>query len=805
MKKKYIFSILFLLFHIIISIYGSFYVDGDEFRNIKIIENELSQNTQHSARISRNSRSEEFSLFDIIKGSLYDLSTVSKNENILILISGLISMILGGILGTIKNSYISKKIINAILLIPGLIIVLFIYNFYSGNIISLSIAIGIIVSPRISLLLRNRLDELNKEDFTFLSLLNGNSYMQILKKDYFPYILPIYITAIGWSIATSVIFESILGFAGLTNIFIPTFGSLFYKLYDIFLMYKYLSNNYIIYTLIAGTYAFLFLISLIYMFNFISQISEINLKGKYDEYLLEVFNGKSYMKSNKIPSRIFSIVVKNLKIYSNITSKKIIEIDNIKFNKGDKVLLIGESGIGKTVFMNAISGFLSRNFKYTGEILYITDQGTYNIFNQKDRKLLYKSGLLEYISQNPQKSFNKYFSLNKQIKDFGAYKQIKNYNLPDYNENCKNYVYEKNEGHLQMWNFEIALTNFSHNPGILFCDEPTASLNKINVLSYIKKSFDIIKENDTSILFWITHQVEMLIDHQNNISFNKILKFERNDDKFIYIFEDMQENMAKIKNDINEFKNKMNDIMNKIYKTISNKEEFIKLNLKKIEFSQKKINYNINEILNLGNLGIIYGNNGTGKSTLARILINYHNKNVDGDIAYIIDNKRLNLKSIKNKDYIFLLKYLEYVFQNPEKALNPYRKVYEYLEDLKENFNINYTDFYKEFKELYKGKNFEDILKKRIYELSYGEKKRFLIFKSILKKPKLLILDEPTASLDYNNIIILFREIYNFRETNNNNILLIISHSSFLFSNTLHFSKNDLKKAKIKIFRGEKI
>lgn len=64
------------------------------------------------------------------------------------------------------------------------------------------------------------------------------------------------------------------------------------------------------------------------------------------------------------------------------------------------------------------------------------------------------------------------------------------------------------------------------------------------------------------------------------------------------------------------------------------------------------------------------------------------------------------------------------------------------------------------FQEVVKELGIEDIVDKRIGELSGGQKQRVLLARSLIKNPKLIILDEPQTGLDVH----ITKELYKILE-----------------------------------------
>ena len=174
-----------------------------------------------------------------------------------------------------------------------------------------------------------------------------------------------------------------------------------------------------------------------------------------------------------------------------------------------------------------------------------------------------------------------------------------------------------------------------------------------------------------------------------------------------------------------------------------------KLAINKVSFSLEK-----NSILG------ILGPNGSGKSTTIGILLGLI-KQTSGEIyindTYINEKNRLKFLNIMNfaSPYTELPKRLT-VMEN----LNIYARLYD-VKSIKNRLEEIYDYF-----ELY------DLLKKKTGELSSGQKTRVALAKALINKPQILLLDEPTASLDPVVAEYLKTFIYKYKKNNNISILL---------------------------------
>ena len=160
--------------------------------------------------------------------------------------------------------------------------------------------------------------------------------------------------------------------------------------------------------------------------------------------------------------------------------------------------------------------------------------------------------------------------------------------------------------------------------------------------------------------------------------------------------------------------------------------------LKNINFSLKK-----SEILSL------IGESGSGKSLTALSIIRLLENNcrvTSGDI--IFNNK--NLLSLEERSMRIIRRNdISMIFQEPMRSLNPVMSIADQLEESYKNEN----------KKDIKNKIVENLISVGIndaervmslfpHQLSGGMKQRIMIAMAIACKPKLLIADEPTTSLD---------------------------------------------------------
>ncbi len=147
-----------------------------------------------------------------------------------------------------------------------------------------------------------------------------------------------------------------------------------------------------------------------------------------------------------------------------------------------------------------------------------------------------------------------------------------------------------------------------------------------------------------------------------------------------------------------------------------------------------------------GTVLAVIGPSGSGKTTLLNI-IGLISPPSSGRILYIIDGKEYS----DNNREINLRQYIGFSFQNPIfiSSLNVTNNlIASILEETKPE-QINRIK--KDINCLLKKLGLNNIENRKPHRLSYGQKKRVDIARALIKRPKILILDEPTANLDREN------------------------------------------------------
>ena len=226
----------------------------------------------------------------------------------------------------------------------------------------------------------------------------------------------------------------------------------------------------------------------------------------------------------------------------------------------------------------------------------------------------------------------------------------------------------------------------------------------------------------------------------------------------------------------------------------------------------ENVNLNIPENEKIG----VVGANGTGKTTLFKIIMGLE----DPDEGKVIlkNGARINwlpqviTDDIKNTDinvldYLLLgrpIDYLNIKLQNLYDELSisncNQKKLFSEIDKIQKE--LEYWDSYNAESTLLKiidgMKIYEDILLKKIYELSGGQKSKIAFAKLLYSKPEIILLDEPTNHLDDESRKYIIEYLKKYKGT-----VFIISHDvDFLNQITTKTIFLDKRTKKLELYDG---
>lgn len=178
--------------------------------------------------------------------------------------------------------------------------------------------------------------------------------------------------------------------------------------------------------------------------------------------------------------------------------------------------------------------------------------------------------------------------------------------------------------------------------------------------------------------------------------------------------------------------------------------------------SDINIEFNKNEII------FILGHTGSGKSTFIQHIngLLFASKGEVRVNDYVVNDKLKKIKEVR-KDVGFL-------FQYPEHQLFEVSVLKDTMFG-PTNFGFSESESKEKAKNALKLlKLNEDYFEKSPFDLSGGEKRKVALAGILASNPKILVLDEPTSSLDYNSKKELFELLVKYK--NEGNIIIVISH-----------------------------
>ncbi len=179
---------------------------------------------------------------------------------------------------------------------------------------------------------------------------------------------------------------------------------------------------------------------------------------------------------------------------------------------------------------------------------------------------------------------------------------------------------------------------------------------------------------------------------------------------------------------------------------------------------------NVNLVVEKGEIHAICGENGAGKSTLMKVLSGvYPHGTYEGDIVY--DGEVRSFRGIRDSEHVGI------IIIHQELALVPLLSIAENIflgNEISRGGVINWDEAFRRSAELLKQVGLSEPPTTLIKDMGVGKQQLVEIAKALSKKVRLLILDEPTASLNERDSQALLDLLLEFKKQGLTSIM--ISH-----------------------------
>jgi len=439
--------------------------------------------------------------------------------------------------------------------------------------------------------------------------------------------------------------------------------------------------------------------------------------------------------------------------------KTVLDIEHLHIEKGETYGLVGESGQGKTVLALAIQQLLRcpPGKIESGEIL--LDGEDLLKKTQRQMQKNFRGSKIAMIFQDPMSCLNPVFTVGQIMTDVlkarhkelnkkqiveNALDLLREVKLADAESVMAKYPHQLSGGQRQRVIIALALACGAE---FLIADEPTRNLDVTIQASILKLLKELQRKHGMTVLFIANNLslVSAFCDRVGILYGSKIIE----ENTTAALIENPQQEYTKVLIDAVRTESKEAEVIesDEVLLKVENLKKYFNINdeLRRQKNLTLKAVDDVSFELKKGEVLGIVGESGCGKSTLVNTILNLFEP-TDGKVYFEGEDVFAGVKKGNNA----FKKNVQIVFQDPYWSLNPRWLIKDIVAEP--------IDVYEKLSEVERLKRVEALLEmvgipadacyKYPHEFSGGQRQRIAIARSLASNPKLVVLDEPTSSID---------------------------------------------------------
>jgi peptide/nickel transport system ATP-binding protein len=458
------------------------------------------------------------------------------------------------------------------------------------------------------------------------------------------------------------------------------------------------------------------------------------------------------------------LTIKNLSLEFHTRRGKVMGLRDVslQLHKGETLGLVGESGSGKSILSYAVMRISDTAARVTGGSIYFDGMSLLEMSEAQMQAI--RGREMAMVFQNPRVALNPIRKVGHQIEDVlkrhGAVPQaelqqramalLQQVRIPDPQRRYHAYPSQMSGGQCQRVMIAIAL---ACTPALLIADEPTTGLDVTTQATVMTLLRELAQQSRMATIL-ITHDLALASQYCDRIAvmrFGEIVEIAAVETLFSNPKHEYTKALiAAIPSTTSLPSTEIVGAVTHGNLRVSHSQRFFSLGRDGFNKPAKQL-HAVDDVtfdLQAGcSLGLV-GESGCGKSTLARLIARLIDV-TGGEIEF----DGIDIGALRSARFVHEGQRadIQMVFQDPTDSLNPrysaFESIAEPLRLLRKVRDPRMVEAQVHQVAIDVGLS-ESLLSRFPHQLSGGQKARVGIARAIVLRPKLLVLDEPTAALD---------------------------------------------------------